>query len=49
MGLGVPASDPGRSTVLRAMGVDIDPAVYTVEQAKAARSAPPGGSERGRK
>ncbi len=35
MGLGVPAMTRVFSR-LRAMGVDIDPAVYTVEQAKAA-------------
>ena len=35
MGLAVPAMNRGFSRV-RAMGVDIDPAVYTVEQAKAA-------------
>lgn len=35
LGLGVPAMNRVFSRV-RAMGVDIDPAVYTVEQAKAA-------------
>ena len=35
MGLAVPAMNRVFSRV-RAMGVDIDPAVYTVEQAKAA-------------
>ncbi len=47
MGLGVPQVTRVFHR-LRAMGVDVDPSVYTMEQAKAAMSGRTGAQERGR-